>query len=569
MQPSQYTDVEDWAREIRPAFKTRLPSLSAAAPDYVLGQEDAVSEWNGDFLRSVNFFTRIATYEEFRGRDKVFLFGRRGTGKTSLIRMLDHEISQGQLDIYATSWVCDSQPILLSISAQLRSSPLATLPLAELAESAALIWKWFIALSAMLAHLQESSDNANEPSALKELRQFVMQCLGAFDEGSPRSILQNALETRLAEATSSSASVWPVGEQRARMRALFGGNDFLRALQVLIGVSRKHPVLVMLDAGDVYTARDHVNSAATTGLIAALTFFHDELRATGIYAKAAFPSEVLPYVFPYNKGKMQGKIVIIAWTFRDLVSLIAKRYAYALNERDGAAFLRFEEHQHALTFLYQHLPSTVVTSSGLPFDTIAYVIRHTQKTPRQVILLLNSMLTFSRRRGFTLDNLVAHPEVIVEGVHARLDQLVVDAIDMYQFLFGDVALLIKRILSDEQSHFPENRLQQRLKRVSDLRAEYQMSRGEVIQVLLSVGVLGIAHRAHRLAEPQWLLEGLFEYQFKEQLVTTPDSWLVVHPMFYGWLRTRVDANTFTYPVGLESDEQLAMVGVVPTLEARS
>jgi hypothetical protein len=572
MSASDSKDLGQWAKSVVSSYEIEPPSAYSAAPEKLLGAEDAIAEWNISSGKSSNLFTRIATYLEFRSPDKVFLFGRRGTGKTSLIRMLDYEISQGEVADYRTSWVCDTHQLLLDIAGQIRQTALFGLMLSECAEALRPIWRWIIGVSAMLAQLRDFEDRAGEPQSIHALRHLIAQLLPHYDEYEPRNSVHAEVQRRLAYALSSQEARTSVGLAHVQINEAFNSADFRKALRFLAEISQERPVLVMLDAGDVYAVRDHANGAATTALIATLSYFRDVLGTTGVHAKAAFPSEIEPDLQPYNKGKMQGKIVLIAWTFRDLVSLVAKRYLIALRKdptHDELAQL--DDYHRAKAFLYQYLPSAVTTRSGLSFDTMAYIIRHTQKTPRQVILLMNSVLTFAKRQGIGPEKLREDPSVVVRGVHARLDQLVADAIDMYRPLYGELEKLIQRMLAEEESHFRESRLHQLVKRVKDLRlGEEPLSRLDTSQILIAVGVLGIAQRAHRINNHQWILEVLFEYQIKQQLIATSDSYLFVHPMFYTWLRTRVDSKTFTVPVAFEPEEDpLSARAATPALPSTS
>jgi len=336
----------------------------------------------------------------------------------------------------------------------------------------------------------------------------------------------------------------------------FSDEDHHRTVKALIAITKTKPVLVMLDAGEAYEARRPDTNAVISALINAVHWFRVNRGGAGTYVKAAFPSEVLPHVLAFNRGKIEGKTVVIIWTHHDLVSFLAKHYSrHILANAKTADLDRLNSYPIAKKLLYEHLPATVKMRSGVTFDTLAYIARHTLKTPRQMIILMNSVLTYAKREALDFTDLRERQDVIVDGVHARLDHLVLDAIDMHKFLYPDVEHIVRRVLSDCESHFAATALDTRMKAIRDIRAADDLGRFEVVRVLFEVGVLGVAHQAHQIGEAQWLLEGRFEYQVKDTLVVNNESWCLIHPMFFEWLRTKVDATTMNYPVAFENEER--------------
>jgi predicted Ser/Thr protein kinase len=81
--------VEPFERVETPDFIKRY-----SVPKHFFGQEDASAEWM-DPKQSAALFFHTESYTEFKKRDCLYLFGRRGTGKTALIRMLDYESNNG------------------------------------------------------------------------------------------------------------------------------------------------------------------------------------------------------------------------------------------------------------------------------------------------------------------------------------------------------------------------------------------------------------------------------------------------------------------------------------------
>jgi hypothetical protein len=64
-------------------------------PLKLFGQVDADTEWEDDKDKSSRLFVHTDSYEVFKDKSNLFMFGRRGSGKTALIKMFDFEINNG------------------------------------------------------------------------------------------------------------------------------------------------------------------------------------------------------------------------------------------------------------------------------------------------------------------------------------------------------------------------------------------------------------------------------------------------------------------------------------------
>jgi len=302
---------------------------------------------------------------------------------------------------------------------------------------------------------------------------------------------------------------------------------------------------------------DPVPSAAVTALIAAVAKLAAHPHRQAIFAKAAFPSEILPHIYTFNRGKMQNHIVVISWTYRDLVTLLAKRFALLVGKSNGDDG-DLDDLAKAHELIYATLPPVVKTRVEISFDTLAYIIRHTQRTPRQVVMLVNSVLTHAKSNGWRVGMKVDGERIIAHGVHLYLGHLVNDAIDMHRSIYQRLDEIVQGTLARRPCYFRAGQLGKFVKEVSTLRHSLGFGQEDVTRILFEVGVLGIAHEMHPLSQdgaPRYILEALYEYQVKQTLTPSPDSFCVVHPMFYEWLGTKVDLGKFVYPLAFEDAEK--------------
>jgi hypothetical protein len=542
----------EWVVDAAPRWVSRLPTPHVhGLPETILGEADAAAEWGGP-QKPLETFVRIQTYNDFKQPRALYLFGRRGTGKTALIRMFDYEIKHGAATAFKLSWVVGTHSVLLELSAALSQSGLAHLAVEELADFLEPLWRWYITVSAMAAVCERPDLLRHYGDRIDPLVQYFRTVVPPDRADTPRDMIRNHLISALQDLGPETTLPAANRDVSSRLTTL----EWSRANKRLTDVLSDHPCVVMLDSGEVYAVRSNVPRSIVTALIAAVNKLYVERPYNNLLAKAAFPTEILPYVFPYNQGKIEGNIINIFWPFSDIVTLIAKRYSRAVNGDHARAIASPLSYTSARRLLYNHLPPTVTTRLGVEWDTLSYVIRHTQRTPRQVILLLNAVLTAAREEGVVLAALSTRPDLIVGGVHARMNHLLQDALDMYRPLYPSIHQIVQRMLAQQQCYFQAKHLDRLAKNIQDLRRDQELSREQVKRILFEVGVLGLAQDIHRLRDGEhWVIEALFEYQIKDVLPVTNESWCVLHPMFYDWLQARIDETAFCYPVPFEPEER--------------
>ena len=136
-----------------------------SVPKNFFGQVDANVEWK-DPIQSASLFFHTESYSEFKAPECLYLFGRRGTGKTYLIRMLDYEANLGRIPSYLCSFIVDEEEAYHDLAIQLRSSPFGELPVSDLVHLLVKKWQWVIITSAMVSvcnyAVREKIDNRDD-----------------------------------------------------------------------------------------------------------------------------------------------------------------------------------------------------------------------------------------------------------------------------------------------------------------------------------------------------------------------------------------------------------------------
>lgn len=544
--------------EPRRQHQARDPIHIYLTPEPILGEEDAHDEWSRR-VKPVDTFLHTQSYKEFLRDDCVYLFGRRGTGKTALMNMAEHEIRRGDIRGYSFAWLIDSEEAYHDLSVQLRLSPLATLPRDDLIHVLKNKWKWVVTISAMIAVADQMKGQRTSSAQLKVIRRYLEE-EGLLPEASKTHVagppLRHLIRTLTEELGRTGNEVVKAGVAITRVASSLFSAEYEQARAALVEVLASNgKCLVMVDSVEEYVLDDVVSGSVATALIAAAKAFYTDSDSSGIVVKVAFPSELYSHIYHQNRDKVERKTLFILWRYTDLVSVVAKRFRQAVTQdHRKSAYHAFDEFTRARDYLYQFLPKAIASTTGIPFDTLGYIIRHTQKKPRQVILLMNVILTLAKERGLKLSKITE--EVIRDGVHARLDMLVKGSVDVFEQVLPNAEQIIRQALTRANGDFSDAELDQYLAEVSGLRKSEAYSRDQVKRMFLEAGVLGVRGESHALpAEGKELVEAFFEYQVKGILSPSARASYMVHPMFYEELEIAVDMDRLTYPQPDEIEER--------------
>lgn len=143
-------------------------------PKAFFGEEDAAIEWGENPENSANTFFHTKSYQNFQNEGALYLFGRRGTGKTAIIRMFDYEIKNNKIHNYCCSSIVNQEDAYNDLAIQLRGSPLADLPDNELVHFLIKKWHWVLMSSAMISVYEKYSAIDSENENLRKIKKFLI-----------------------------------------------------------------------------------------------------------------------------------------------------------------------------------------------------------------------------------------------------------------------------------------------------------------------------------------------------------------------------------------------------------
>ena len=524
-----------------------------------IGEVDSYDEWS-DGIHPENIFVHTDSYNTVCEKSTLFVFGRRGTGKSAIFQMLNHEIEKKKGKEYNYCRILNQEDAYHDLSIQIRSSPLADYPMQELVHILKKKWLWAIETSGMITIFEDENINVTQKTKIANYLKSVGLLKGKKQKYKVFGILADSLASELDKIDYAPAKV---GAAIYRLGTKLFSTLFEEAQAELYEILRSENkiCLILIDSIERYNLKDKVSKSVIGGLIQAmLELYH--VRSNNLYSKAAFPSEILRHMSPSNWGKTDDKMHIIKWKYKDLIKLLAKRYYKGIVNKNATikSINKFNDESKALTFIYSHFPKNIITRSGIEFDTISYIISHTQKKPRQLISLVNSILTLSDYEKQS--NLTLNHEMITTGVHILLDSLFRETLNIYELVYPNATDIILRALTESESYFNYKELDIKLKEINSmLRTNNDMiniSKEDVKNLLLESGVLGIGRDKHKLNNGKNILVALFEYQIKGTLTLNNASMCVVHPMFYQILWINADMNTYVYPKPSTKEESILL-----------
>jgi hypothetical protein len=143
-------------------------------------------------------------------------------------------------------------------------------------------------------------------------------------------------------------------------------------------------------------------------MVEAVRELQQENISKNFMLKCVIPAEIYEDLTFDNPAKYVQKTVFLRWQYRDLLLLLAKRFLGFLKENDIACkSLPGELARKTIRedFWYQLVPKEINNDLGFLEDSMAYMLRHTQKKPRQVINLMNHVIRNAFERNSDILNL--------------------------------------------------------------------------------------------------------------------------------------------------------------------
>jgi hypothetical protein len=374
-------------------------------------------------------------HRETRVDDPSYIVGRKGSGKTAFLLggALAHEAEVVLLKSEDVFFVVD----------KLRQRYAATHG-ALVTDNLVNVWE------VLLFHAAMWQIAVSERIPYSEARGRVWTYMSAF--GDPVRLEPDTLLARVAARLADSLltaddglsfreACWSIDAGRGPLE-----EAAISAREILADVGSDAVYVVIDNLEDLHRHLHRVEDVVTALLrVTSRAPVVAASRRLPFKTRFAFPAELLPRlrVLAANAEKDFLHYVKIKWTAAELIVVAGNRLRMFLDlyfEQAPKALGLPEDHdpadrEAAERTLRALLPATVPNGLGSEEDPVAYIMRHTQLLPRQLIQILNEIVQQTARRT-PKDRIprVTHDE-IYEGIRAA-EGRIVEAIlstDSYEF----------------------------------------------------------------------------------------------------------------------------------------
>ena len=483
------------------------------------------------------------------------LFGRKGAGKTAFLL--------GQASQRDALIVRFSQADLfshLSNVVSIGDERHYTL----LSEHVGTLWKSVMQLG--VAHRAVTSSGDHEDNQLRrQMWQFFTGFAGELTEhGDPLKLTpdQIASETLVLFRRRIEDGAVPAVPADLLELLVFGGVSFSEVTQAAASLleQRGRSALVLVDS--IEDLAPHLTRLAEVirGLLHLLA---EELEPRYRFRLfVCMPSEITDHlaVLSSNPAKTMQKSIYIQWTSRELIRMAAHRFRIYLRlyHPDEAARLLTigpdsgDDFLSSRRLLERFLPPTVTNGQGRSEVTLAYIMRHTQLLPRQLLQYLNRI--WVNQAAEETENALSVTELaVITGVQDSESSLVQDILSAY---YGQYPLA-RQILEDLVPYMTMRMSVLEIENLIRARGVHRsagMEINDVVAMLVNIGALG-----KHVGQTSLYESAEFSFTFPKRLRLHDDEDACVHPIFAQYFETMevrardLEGHRAIYPYGSDPD----------------
>jgi hypothetical protein len=512
-------------------------TLGTPMYEYRLGGPDAWGKFESLILREVFFKTQ--QYDDISGLDKIFLCGRRGSGKSAIARMLAEDKRwkyaqsiQGERSEYGAF-----MDIVQSLGA-LKDNGVKI----DIRRAISRLWSWTLRVTAMRILVNLALDNGeHKDNDIKQMEVFLDSLPHPIHSESTIGHLLSVMFGRAIDMVNE-------GTFDHYLVELNNSKEFTFALQALERKTKRERLLLVLDTLESNHVFEKYVVEGFQGILEAIVAFLADTRVHGVSLKYFLPAEVYEDVFSGFPGKVQPQVVFMRWQAADIIALLAGRFLHVLKKNKSIplgdaeklstivknAYDRQDGGQLREEFWYSEkfLPRKIHNTVGGEEDCFAYLLRHSFRRPRDIIT--GSMQQIVYYSVINKEFPYISEASVIAGVHSdtALQQMLADALSPYE---GKIPI---SMISGARSAFfgrqvilNGSQLKQFSKELYNLHPLKNLDHEVFIDMLLRCGVIGLVKETVvSETKPQLYCTGQFEYMMQGNLPLTERLVYCIHPV---------------------------------------
>jgi hypothetical protein len=451
--------------------------------------------------------------------ETYLIIGRRGSGKTALSQYLSFQktirnpisIEVDEPTIY--------QKILTDVAAHASESREIAIPRLKR------LWEYII--WAVIFHQTQ----AHSPT-------IAQACEADVARRGISRFINNLIEKLLGIFRASGEKAMD-----ARLDQMLGAETVAAAQREVLSLAADRALIIAVDTLEKYDVGSEPLMNAMAALVQCAASFNVDYSDRGIHLKVFMSGEVFPYLKEevlQNPLKSIKNPVYLLWRPKDLLRLISWRFYKHLSDNNlllkkSRGDIDWEDHHEVMEKMWTpYFARELTNARGFEERTFAYVLRHTQMRPRQLILLCNAIAKRSMKAkrfpAFSEDDLR-------NAIKDAESDLASEIINSFSSVYPHVSTILDALMKMPML-FSGNELD---RRASQSASEWPAGAYSPARFRRLVTELGIVGRVRRHNEGSGYIDADFEYSLKDRLAVTHRDECVIHPMFYS--RFNVDFNS--------------------------
>lgn len=477
---------------------------------------------------------------KLRGSRRSLIVGRKGSGKTTLLHMMDASVSVGCI-------------LNIGVDFPEVATMLAEDSRYEFTEPAAQVWSLVIK-NTVINEIYKNHYHLIESLDVKSLS-FLSKYIDSIN-----SNIQRFGKTRLSEAAdtvSDTVRNGYAGLAAAMLRSALNGNlDAEHALEIIAPRLRQAGtrVNVLIDTMEFYNIKSgKAANGCLLGLLHCCVDFHNQSDV--IDCRLFFPDELSEHAersVVNSVSKDFRDLQFLSWKAPELTCLAAMRlkdHAFNHFEIDWAVdHVSVNDTVEAQKLLHRICPVSVTNRTGVIFESVAYMLRHTQLNPRQFLTMLNALSS----EFFEIDGGMATPssQPIKEDrffriVAACANQTYGDVLATFREIYPRAGSICSRLLPSLGRTFSDKELKIAFDEHRILE-DFGLHFEDVKASLSDIGAVGrvIDHFSNATTKT-----GYFAYTSHETLHLTASYNYCVHPIFSSVHPPMENDGLTIHPVG--------------------
>jgi hypothetical protein len=510
--------------------------------DFRIGGLDA---WRDDYELIQNVFIPIEPFTQLLEPDQILLCGRRGSGKSAIAIKCKsatdwdfQKVIQGETSEYASY-------IDLVDSLVVRSH--TGLPV-DVKRVVKLLWDYVLRILVLQTIVEQHTVQGRNDEKIMRIQRFLRE--NGLWEMQIGEILTDTFRSVMAKSGEHEIEI---GELYSSLHALRSSKEFKKILNHVPSILSAKRILIAIDTIESYKIYKEGMIQGLRGIVESVNgiLTDDNFRRVGI--RFFVPAEIFEDVCREIPAKTMPNTVFLIWRAGDLFTMMSLRYLEMM-ERNKIVTGGEAPYLHRLVdlalekigsddesdgrmlrkkFWYEEgfFPPKIKNSLGYDEDTFAYILRHTQRRPREMNFVMNEII----RRAHAKKRLPKIPcECIKDAIHSRktLQVLLNDTISPYEGYVRDIADRIGSVFYGKKRIMTGVELKKFSKSIHDLGKLEDMQSDQFVKYLLRSGLLGLCKNQNVLRDGKKrnYCIGKFEYLMHDHITMNNELLYCVHPM---------------------------------------